>query len=87
LDKLEQLESKIGDIARNSKSINEKNIYIEKKLDQILIMLHSTELVTVDKLHEVAEEIILDLSERLESRNKAIEDKLDRLIDILIKLL
>lgn len=87
MDKLEQLESKIGDIARNSKSINEKNIYIEKKLDQILIMLHSTELVTVDKLHEVAEEIILDLSERLESRNKAIEDKLDRLIDILIKLL
>lgn len=87
MDKLEQLESKIGDIARSSKSINEKNIYIEKKLDQILVMLHSREGVTVDKLHEVAEEIILDLSERLENRNKAIEDKLDRLIDILLKLL
>lgn len=83
MDKLEQLESKIGDIARSSKSINEKNIYIEKKLDQIL----GREGVTVDKLHEVAEETILDLSERLENRNKAIEDKLDRLIDILLKLL
>lgn len=87
MDKLEELEKKVDSIAGNFKSINEKNNYIEKKIDQILEILKSTDLVTVEKLHEVAEEIILDLSERLESRNKGIEDKQDRLIDILLKLL
>lgn len=41
----------------------------------------------MDKIHTVAEEVILDLSDRLDVKNKVIEDKLDKLIEILEKLL
>lgn len=50
-----------------------------------MIKINNEELL--DKINDIAEEIILDIDSRLNNKNKIIEDKLDKLIEILNKLL
>ena len=87
MNKLEELEQKVDERAENFKKLNKQHKYLERKLNQTLKLLHNSECVKVDKLHEVAEEIILDISDRLDKKNKVVEDKIDKLIEVLNKLL
>lgn len=37
----------------------------------------------IDKIHDIAEEVILDIDERINKKNIKIENKLDKLLEIL----